>query len=87
MEDPITNPPPKDWLQVMADEHQINERRYSALERRIKTLEGRGRMLPKIDDENMVLYLMGAALFFEFVLPAVIRILRGDPAPAQNGGA
>ena len=69
---------PKDWLiDDLAKDHERNERRFSSLERRLSLVEKRGSLLPNIDEENVMFYLMAAYIIFGFILPVVIDLSRG----------
>jgi hypothetical protein len=69
---------PKDWLiDDLAKDHERNERRFTSLERRLSSVEKRGSLLPNIDQENVMFYLMAAYIIFGFILPALIDLFRG----------
>jgi hypothetical protein len=69
----------KDFLiEDLANDHEQNERRFESIERRLRVVEKRGSLLPDIDEENMMFYLMAAYVLFGFVLPAVIRLFEGE---------
>lgn len=71
--------PTGDWLtDEMVNEHERNERRFTALERRLSKVEKRGSILPNLDEENVFFYLTVAYVLFGFVLPAVIRAFKPD---------
>jgi len=60
--------------QSLADFHQISERRYDSLDKRVKKLEMRGAILPDADEEHIIFYMVVFAIAANFILPAVMRL-------------
>jgi hypothetical protein len=60
---------------ALADEHDMMEKKYAALDRRLRKVELRGALLPHANEEN-ILFWLGVAFFtIEFVIPAVMRLI------------
>ena len=70
--------------QAIADEHDIMERKYASLDRRIRSLEGKGMILPDINDEKILFYLAAAYFVFNFIVPAVVRLIDREDEPAKS---
>jgi hypothetical protein len=62
-------------MDAIADEHDMMERKYAALDRRLKAVERRGTFLPDINDEKILFYLAAAYLLIQFVVPAVMNLI------------
>jgi hypothetical protein len=61
--------------QAIADEHDMMDRKYAALDRRVKRLELRGAFLPEAKEENILFWLAVGFFVIEFVIPAVVRLM------------
>jgi hypothetical protein len=65
-------------LEDAARDADANEKRFLSLERRIRAVEGRGALLPNLDEENIFFYLAVAYVVFGWVLPAVMDCFTGE---------
>jgi len=65
-----------DTLQIaIEDEHDMMTKKYDALDRRLKKVEGRGTFLASASDEKIFMYLAAAYFLIVFFLPAVREFL------------
>ena len=65
--------------QAIADEHDMMEKKYAGLDRRLRKVEFRGALLPEAKEENILFWLAVGFFLIEFVIPAVIRLVEdGD---------
>jgi hypothetical protein len=66
---------PSDFLiEDAAKDFDKNERRFAALERRLRVVESRGSLMPDLNEENVFFYLTVAYVVFGFVLPQILRL-------------
>jgi len=78
IETKVPDMPPDFLIEDAARDHDTYQRRFAGIERRLAAVEKRGSLLPSIDEENIMFYMMAAYVFFGFVLPAILRLFGSD---------